>query len=581
MSLHLTCAYAFIGHCTVESATSCKGLQKIGELYNSLYNETISLKGKGEVLMSNTIFTNGSIYTLDENSLVVEALVVRDGKIIDIGSHVDMMLQWGRPGKKIVDLQGKMVTPGLIDSHMHLSGVAFNLLDVDLVGVTSKSEMLHIIKERARTVPEGKWVIGMGWDENLFTDGSSIPTIQELDEAAPHCPIYLKRICHHAFLVNSKALEVCHYHPSMEVPKGGQIVLDPTSGAPSGLVLESASKLFTDHIPDKSYNELKEGLAQAMKLVVKKGLTGVHTNDPLYIGGLEQTYQLYNDALHQHNIGLRCNLLIDHVFLNDMKERGMYTGFGNERLRIGAIKMFADGAFGRRTALLSEPYEDAPGYYGEAMQDPAVLYESFKEIRTYGMPIAIHTIGDQALEQVLDTLDQLPKSKYRDRIIHVSLIREDLLERLADPSRVADIQPRFVVSDYPWITSRIGGNREKNLYAWKTLLSSGVNCAGGSDAPVEPFDPLLSLHASVTRRLPEQSRGWNEKERISMKEAVRLYTIGGAYATNEEHVKGTLSRGKFADMTVFSQDLFTMEHPDELLATNVEMTIINGEIQEI
>lgn len=530
--------------------------------------------------MTKTIITHGIIYTLDKNQPIVETVVVENGKILDVGSHDDMILQWGRYGSKIIDLQGKMVTPGLIDSHLHLSGVAFNILDLNLVGVTSKNEMLSKISEKAKTIPKGQWLNGLGWDENLFTDGSSIPTIQELDYVAPHCPIFLKRICHHAFLVNSKALEICGYHPSMTVPRGGQIVLDSITNKPCGLILESASMLITEHIPDKSYDELKQGLTQAMQLAVRLGLTSAHTNDPLYLGGVDQTYQLYDEIINQERIGLRCNLLMDYPFLKDLKERGMKTGFGNDKLQIGAIKFFADGAFGRRTALLSEPYCDAPGQYGEAMQNQETLFEMFKEVREYGMPIAVHTIGDQALANVLDLLDQLPKGKYRDRIIHVSLIRDELVQRLVDPSRIADIQPRFVPSDYPWIKERLGDQREKNLYAWKTLLSAGVLCAGGSDAPIEPFDPLLGLHAAVTRRLPTQSHGgWNEKEKLSMKEAVQLFTIGGAYATNEEHLKGTITRGKFADMTVFSNDLFSLEHPDQLLKTSVEMTIIDGEVQ--
>ncbi len=532
--------------------------------------------------MAKTIFTNGNIYTLDLNQPIVETVVVENGKIVDIGSHHDMMLQWGRHGSEIIDLQGNMVTPGMIDSHLHLSGVAFNLLELDLIGVTSKGEMLNKIREKAKTIPEGQWVVGLGWDENLFTDSSTIPTIQELDYVAPNRPIFLKRVCHHAFLVNSKALEVCHYHPSMEVPRGGKIVLDPATNKPNGLILESASKLIMDHIPEKSYDELKQGLAQAMQLVVKSGLTSAHTNDPAYFGGLDQTYKLYNEIINFERKGLRCNLLIDYPYLKDVKARGMHFGYGNERLQIGAIKFFADGAFGRRTALLSEPYHDAPEQFGEAMHDQATLFEMFKDVREYGMPIAIHTIGDQALENVLDVLDQLPLGKYRDRIIHVALAREELIKRLANPSRIADIQPRFVVSDYPWIIDRLGEEREKSLYVWKDMLKAGVICAGGSDSPIEPFDPLLGIHASVTRRLPSQSHaGWNEKQKLSMLEAVRLFTIGGAFATNEEHLKGTLTRGKLADMTVFSKNLFAMEHPDELLSTKVNMTIIGGEVQAV
>ncbi|MDR7001096.1 amidohydrolase [Neobacillus niacini] len=531
--------------------------------------------------MSKTIFANGVIYTLDSKNPVVETVVVENGKIVDLGTQKDMLLQWGRHGVTTIDLQGKMVTPGLIDSHLHLSGVTFNFLDLDLTGVKSKKEMLEKIKAKASTVAPGSWLIGMGWDENLFEDGTT-PSIQELDYAAPQCPIYLKRICYHAFLVNSKALEICNYHSSMEIPMGGSVVLDPDTKKPTGLILESASKLITKYIPEKTYEELKNGLAQAMKFAVKKGLTSAHTNDPAYFGGLDQTYRLYDELINQEGYGLRCNLLIDYPFLKDLKERGMCAGYGNNQLQIGAIKIFADGAFGRRTALLSDPYHDAPGQFGEAMQDQETFYQMVKDSREYSMPIAVHTIGDKALENVLDVLDQFPMVNYRDRIIHVSLVREDLIKRLANQSRVADIQPRFVVGDYPWIQERIGEDREQYLYAWKSLLSSGVICAGGSDAPVEPVDPLLGIHSAATRRAPwDQHEGWNIKEKLSMLEALKVFTIGGAYATSEENIKGTLSRGKLADMTVYSKNLFEMEHPDELLKTDIEMTIIDGKVQEV
>ena len=529
--------------------------------------------------MTRKIFTNGAIYTLDASQPIVESVVVEKGRIVDLGSHEDMLLQWGREGDKVIDLQGKMVTPGLIDSHLHLSGVAFNFLDLNLTGVKSKDEMLEKIRQKAHSVAPGMWLIGMGWDENLFTEGG-IPTLEELDYVAPHCPIYLKRICHHAFLVNSKALEMSQYHASNDVPTGGTVVLDRRTNKPTGLLLESASQLITKYIPERTCQELKDGLQHAMQFAMKKGLTSVHTNDPAYLGGLDQTYRLFNELINQEGQGLRCNLLIDYPYLHQLKERGMYAGFGNEKLQIGAIKIFADGAFGRRTALLSEPYHDQANQFGDAMYDQETLYQVVRDIREHSMPLAVHTIGDRALEHVLDILDQFPKVEFRDRIIHTSLVREDLVYRLADPSRIADIQPRFVVGDYPWVKERVGDKREKYLYAWKTLLGSGVLCAGGSDAPVEPVDPLLGIHAAVTRRSPGDShQGWNAKEKLSMLEAVKLFTVGGAYATNEENHKGSISRGKLADFTVYSNDLFKMENPDELLDTEIEMTIIDGEIK--
>ncbi|KMY54249.1 hydrolase [Bacillus sp. FJAT-27231] len=528
--------------------------------------------------MQKTIYTNGVVYTLDAAQPLVETVVVENGIITEVGSHREMIQKWGENDTEIIDLQGKMVTPGLIDSHLHLSGIAFQYLDLNLIGVTSKQEMLDRIRERANATPPGKWLLGMGWDENLFTDGT-IPTIKELDQVAPHCPVFLKRICHHAFLVNSKALEVCHYHPSISVPTGGSIVLDEITKKPTGVLLESASKLITEHIPEHTYDELKFGLEQAMDHVMKRGITSVHTNDPIYLGGFDQTYQLYDELLNEKQKGLRCNLLIDYPFLNRLKERGMHAGYGNDKLQIGAIKIFADGAFGKRTALLSEAYHDAPGQFGEAQHSQEELYQMVKDAREHSMPIAVHTIGDQAVENVLQILEQFPRVQHRDRIIHVSLLREDVIERLAKPNLVVDIQPRFIVGDFPWVQERLGEERIQHLYAWKSLLAAGVLCAGGSDAPVEPVDPLLGIHAAVTRRAPSQSHdGWNKKEKISMLDALKTFTIGGAYATNEEHKKGTLSPGKLADMTVYSNNILALEDPDELLTTDIEMTIVGGKI---
>ncbi|WP_019240237.1 MULTISPECIES: amidohydrolase [Bacillus] len=531
--------------------------------------------------MNKKIFTNGKIYTLDESAPLVEAVVVENGRIVDLGSHRNMVLNWGSVDTNIVDLQGNTMTPGLTDSHLHLSGVALRFLELDLTGVKSKNEMLERIKERANSIPKGQWLIGMGWDENLFTDGN-IPTIKELDYVAPHCPIFLKRICYHAFLINSKALEQIGYHSKISISHGGSIVLDESTKQPTGLLLESASQLVSNQIPDRSYQELKQGLEQAMKYAIKRGLTSVHTNDPLYLGGFDQTYQMYDELINQENKGLRCNLLIDYPFLSRLRERKMGIGYGNEKLQIGGIKMFADGALGRRTALLSEPYTDDLTQYGEAIQDQASFYEMVKEIRAAEMPIAVHTIGDHALENVLNVLNQFPPVKQRDRIIHASVLNGELISKLAKSSIIVDIQPRFVVSDYPWVIDRIGKNREPYLYPFKTLLSAGVLCAGGSDAPVEPVDPLLGIHAAVSRNtIGNPQQVWNEVERLTIEEALKIFTIGGAYATNEEASKGTISIGKLADMTVFSKDLLSIQHPDELLDTKIKMTIIDGEIQEV
>ncbi|GAB3048700.1 amidohydrolase [Virgibacillus ainsalahensis] len=525
------------------------------------------------------IYTHGNFYTFDPSKPKVQAVVIEDGHFIDMGTTEDMLLQWEDASSEKVDLDGKTVTPGLIDSHLHLSMLANTFLSLDLTGITSKQEMLEQIQQKANSLQPGEWLVGTGWDENLFTDGSA-PELHELDHVAPHCPLFLSRICSHASLVNSKALEMSNYHPDITVPEGGTIVLDEHTQKPTGLLLESASDIVNQHIPEKSYGELKSAMRKAIKFAMEKGLTSVHTNDPLYLGGLTQTYQIYDELLNEEQLGLRCNLLINHEFLNDLRESGMYAGYGNDTLQIGAVKIFADGAFGRSTALLSEAYHDDSTNYGEAMLDQETLFDIVKRARDLSMPIAVHTIGDQALENVLDVLDQFSSASHRDRLIHVQVLRDNLIHRLAVPGRIADIQPRFLVGDFPWVQERLGEKRIDLAYAWKSLISAGVICAGGSDAPVEPVDPLLGIHAAVTRKAPGQTHdGWNKKEKLSMEEAFRLFSEMGAYPTNEETVKGTISRGKLADLTVYSKDPFEMEDPDDLLDTEIEMTIIGGDIK--
>ncbi|MGG4493568.1 amidohydrolase [Brevibacillus reuszeri] len=524
-----------------------------------------------------TIFTNGRFYTFDSSQPMAESVVVRDGRIVDLGSHREMLLQWGRPEANVRDLDGKMVTPGLIDSHLHLSSIATKMLSMDLGNITSKDDMLQMIKERADQTPAGEWLQGRGWDENRFVEGG-LPSIEELDHVSPHCPVLLTRVCGHVVLVNSKALEIAGYSADMDIPAGGTVVLDPQTQKPTGLLLETASNIVQRHIPELTYEQLKQVLKQAIQLAMQCGLTSVHTEDLRGLGGLDQTWKLYDELLNGEGLGLRCNLLIYYPHVKRLVERGMYAGYGNEKLQIGAVKIFADGSFGGRTAYLSAPYTDDPGNVGSVIHDEETLYQLFKQARDAKMPIAVHTIGDQALENVLDMLDKFPTVAYRDRMIHTSLLRPDLLERLKSPSIVADIQPRFVVGDFPWVAERIGEKRAQQAYIWKSMLNAGIMCAGGSDAPVEPLEPLLGIHAAVSRRAPEdRHEGYYPGENLTMEEALRIFTYGGALATNEEAVKGTISRGKYADMTVYSKDLLQVES-DEVLSTNIEMTVINGEI---
>ncbi|GAB3797568.1 amidohydrolase [Virgibacillus kimchii] len=525
------------------------------------------------------IFINGNFYTFNQNAPRTEAVVAEHGRFIDMGSSDSMLSRWKQADSRVIDLNGKTATPGLIDSHLHLGQIAYKFINMDVTGLTSKQEMLGKIRTSARNLSPGEWLVGSGWDENLFTDGG-IPTLEELDRVSPENPLFISRVCGHASVVNSKALQMSGYHKDITVPEGGQIVLDEITKQPTGLLLESAGNLVRRHIPENSYAVWKNAVRKAIQLALSKGLTSVHTNDPHTLGGLVQTYRMYDELLNEEKLGLRCNLLIDHEFLDDLQQRGMYAGYGNETLQIGAVKLFADGAFGRRTALLSAPYSDDPGNYGDAMYDQRTLYDIIQRTRELDMPIAVHTIGDQALENILDILDQFPAAPYRDRLIHTQVLRSDLLTRLAKPYRIADIQPRFLASDFPWVQDRLGHDRISQSYAWKSMMDAGIICAGGSDSPVEPIDPLLGIHAAVTRKTPGQTHeGYIPDEKLTMEEAFQLFTEMGAYPTNEETVKGTIARGKLADITVYSKNPFDMDNPDELLETDIEMTVIGGEVR--
>lgn len=526
-----------------------------------------------------TIFINGQVYTMNPKEPIVQSIFIHNERIVDMGTNEGILLQWGRNGAKIIDLEGRAVLPGLIDSHLHISSVGINSQELDLTNVKSTADLLDSIEKWAVNMKPGEWILGRGWDENVFPD-RRIPSIEELDKVSSNKPLFLPRICGHAFLVNSTALKISGYHPNMNIPYGGTIVLDPNTNKPNGLLLETASTIISKHIPEKSYGQLKSALQAGLQQAIRLGLTSIHTNDPNYLGGARQTYRLFDELINHEGIGPRSNLLIDYDYLEEMVTSGMSTGYGNDKVRIGAIKLFADGALGGRTAHLSEPYLDDPCNVGNAMYDNEVLFQLIRDIRLQNMPVAIHTIGDQALINVLDILDQFKPSKYRDRLIHVSILNEQLIQRLSSPHRMVDLQPKFVSSDYPWIEDRLGKHRARFAYPFKSLLDKGVISAGGSDAPIEPLNPLLGIHAAITRRKAGESHnGYNESEKLSMYEAIHLFTVGGAYATNEENLKGTLERGKLGDMTILSKDPFQMESPDELLTTETEMTVIGGEVR--
>ncbi|WP_124728074.1 amidohydrolase [Staphylospora marina] len=525
------------------------------------------------------VYFNGHITTLDPTCPRAEAVAVEDGRIVAVGDNEQILLDFGRADAVRVDLCGGYALPGLVDSHIHLSGVGQQLGMVDLGAVRSVEEMLAVLRERAGRLEPGEWLIGMGWDENRL---GRMPSLEELDRAVPDHPLFLSRVCFHTFLVNSRAYRAAGIREDEPDPERGSFGRDE-HGALNGLVYENASRLFVEAQPKPGYRTKKETMRRAMRLALASGLTGVHTEDLRYIGSVDELIRICRE-LREEGVLLRTHHLIYHPHLHELDELGWRAGQGDEWFRIGAMKMFADGSIGGRTALLSRAYADDPGNTGMGIHDPEELLYLTGLAADRLMPVAVHAIGDEAADRVITAMEAHPFDpdkgvNLRHRLIHAQIMRPDLIERLARLPVAVDIQPRFVASDFPWVLERIDPELARCAYAWKTLLAAGIRCAGGSDAPIEPLHPLLGIHAAITRRRlddPDDHPGHHPHETLNRLEAVQLFTSGSAYAAGEEHERGTLSVGKRADLTVYDRDIFAVEI-DELLEARTLFTVVNGE----
>ncbi|MDO7907339.1 amidohydrolase [Paenibacillus sp. JX-17] len=504
-----------------------------------------------------------------------DAVLVEDGVIRAVGHASDLTLQLAGKEVQTIDWQGQYVLPGLVDSHMHLAMHGMKLDMLDFTEAASKEEMLQMIRNRAAVTPPGEWILGLNWNENNFSP-SAAPHRTELDEAAGDHPLYLTRTCFHAFLGNSEAFRRAGVAASTPDPESGAFGRDE-DGDLNGWIYEEASAAFAKVQPEPDYAVKKAAVRRGILDALRLGLTAVHTEDLRLLGSADTMLRIHRE-LREEGLVFRTHQLMFHTFLDEMKELGILPNQGDEWIRIGAVKMFSDGALGGRTALLREPYSDAPETSGMAIQTQEHLNEMVSRARALGYPVAVHAIGDLAADMTLTAMEThrlQDHSVLPDRLIHGQIVHADSVARMKQLHLAADIQPRFVASDFPWVLDRVG-RRTDYLYAWKKLIDSGVDCAGGSDAPIEPLDPFLGLHAAVTRRRPEEiHEGYLPEEKLSIKEAVDLFTQGSAKAAGESN-RGEIKEGMAADFTVVDRDIF--DSPESLLQTQVRMTIVNGQV---
>ena len=518
------------------------------------------------------LWIGGTIYTMEQEGAMVEAVLVEDDKILATGSLGELRNE----ADEIIDLQGATMYPGFVDSHLHMIFQGQKLLRLDLSKATSAEELLDLIKEAATTIAEDQWLFGEGWNENNFAD-ARIPTKAELDAIRKE-PILLTRVCHHVVLGNSSALEAGGVTEESVSPAGGEIGRD-AEGCLNGLLYELASNLVTDAIPKEGeayIQTLVEALDLGIEDMLAHGLTGGHTEDMHYFGKYINPLTAFHQVVGKKR-NFRVNLLRHNGAFKEMMETG--AEYIKDFVEPGAMKIFADGALGGSTAALIEPYSNQPNNKGLMIQTDEQMEQLVKLARSYNEAIAVHIIGDAAAEQVLNAIEKYPvPAGKRDRLIHACVVNEQQIERMKKLPIIIDVQPAFVPSDFPWVEERLGPDRVKLSYPWKTFIDEGIMCAAGTDAPVEAISPVESIYAAVERKKPfAKHEGYVAEQKISRYEAIRMYTVGSAQAICKEHERGIIKEGYVADFSIFNRDLFAGTSEDMLDAIAVK-TVVAGRV---
>ncbi|MFZ7946973.1 amidohydrolase [Neobacillus sp. 19] len=518
------------------------------------------------------LWYGGTIYTMGQEGETVEAVLVEDDRILATGSFAELC---GQADERI-DLQGAVMYPGFVDSHLHMISLGEKLVRLNLAKAGSAEEMLEMVKAAAKTVPADQWLFGEGWNENNMAD-QRIPTIEELDAIRKE-PIFLTRVCRHVVLGNSAALAAGGITEESESPAGGEIGRN-AEGKLNGLLYEKASELVTEVISrdgEAYIDTLTEELNLAVDTMLSYGLTGGHTEEMYYFGEFINPLTAYRRVIGEKH-HFRVNLLRHNAVFEKMMKANVE--FDEPFIEPGAMKIFTDGSLGGSTAALSEPYADQPDQKGLLIQTDEQLEELVKLARQYDEAVAVHMIGDAGAEQILNVIEkyQAPAGK-RDRLIHGCVLREDLVERMAKLPVVVDVQPAFVPSDFPWVINRLGEERLALAYPWKTLLDRGIMCAGGTDAPIEDINPIASIYAAVERKKPNaEHNGYLPEQKLSRFEAVQMYTIGSAQAICKEHERGLIKTGYVADFSIFDRDLFAGTS-EEMLEAKAVKTVVAGRI---
>jgi predicted amidohydrolase YtcJ len=526
-------------------------------------------------LVADTIIINAVVHTMDPAQPLAEAVAIYANRIVAVGTSKEVRKLAG-PTTRIIDAKKRLLLPGFNDAHTHFLSGGFQLSSVDLRDANSQQEFAARIKTFAEKLPKGRWITGGDWDHERWPD-AKLPTRELIDSFTPDTPVFVNRLDGHMALANSLALKLAGVTRQTLDPPGGVIVRD-RSGEPTGVLKDAAQSFVWKVVSPATFDEKLAAARAATNYAAKLGVTSVQDMSAGTDVGIYQT------LLDHDELKTRIYAVSPLPAWERLARTGVRAHFGSEMLRVGGLKGFADGSLGSTTALFYEPYRDDPstnGIAGDEMYPEGVMLKRVTDADRAGLQILIHAIGDRANDLILSIYEQVERENgqrdRRFRIEHAQHLRPQDIPRFARDRVIASMQPYHAIDDGRWAEKRIGKERAKTTYAFRSLLDSGATLAFGTDWTVAPLNPLLTVYAAVTRRTIDgkNPKGWIPEQKISVEETVRAYTVGSAYAEFQENVKGTITAGKLADLVLLSRDIFKID-PKEIENVKVVMTIVDG-----
>ena len=537
----------------------------------------LPVQAETPTLVADTIIVNAIVHTMDPAHPTAEAVAIFGNRIVAVGSSKDIRKLAGS-GTRTIDAKKQLVLPGFNDAHTHFLTGGFQLASVNLRDAANQQEFASTIRTFAARLPKGQWVTGGDWDHERWPD-AKLPTTELIESFTPETPVFVNRLDSHMALANSAALRLAGVTRQTIDPPGGVIVRDK-NGEPTGILKDAAMNFVFKVKPPASFDEKLTAARAATNHAAKLGVTSIQDMSAGTDVGVYQT------LLDRGELKTRVYAVAPLPAWERLARTGVRAHFGNEMLRVGGLKGFADGSLGSTTALFYEPYKDEPGtsgIAGDEMYPDGAMLQRVEEADRAGLQILIHAIGDRANDLILTIYEQVERENgprdRRFRIEHAQHLRAQDIQRFGRDKVIASMQPYHAIDDGRWAEKRIGKERAKTTYAFRSLLDSGATLAFGTDWTVAPLNPMLTIYAAVTRRTLDgkNSKGWVPEQKISVEETVRAYTYGSAYAEFQENVKGTITPGKLADLVILSRDIFKID-PKEIENVKVVLTMVDGRV---